>query len=112
MNILDRAEPYRDALEKRALTIRALAGILGCNESYLSRVLSPTLKRVESTTKLRGKQQKLTESRRLMREKHAFMVLNGQKSLKRAAADARCSEKTIKRYMERLSDDGPEEPQG
>lgn len=102
MSILDDAEPYRDRLEKRALTIRAVAEILGCSESYLSRVLSPTLKRTESTTKKRKKASLMREMRGLTKEKHAFLVKTKQKSLKRAAADARCSERTIRRYIEKL----------
>lgn len=102
MNILDRAQPYVDALEKRALTIRELATILGCNECYLSRVLSPTLKREESSTKKRKKQAKLVESRREMRKRHALLVKTQQKSLKKAAADARCCERTLRRYIKDL----------
>ena len=103
MNILDRAQAYRDQLEKRALTIREVAQLIGCNECYLSRVLSPTLHRQESSTKTRKKQAKLVESRREMRKRHAFLVKSGQKSLKKAAADARCSERTIRRYIEALT---------
>ena len=102
MTVLDRARPYVDALEKRALTIRELATILGCNECYLSRVLSPTLNRTESSTKKRKKQAKLVESRREMRKRHAILVKTRQKSLKRAAADARCSERTLRRYIKDL----------
>lgn len=102
MTILDRARRYVDALEKRALTIRELATILGCNECYLSRVLSPTLNRTESSTKKRKKQAKLVESRREMRKRHAILVKTRQKSLKKAAADARCSERTLRRYIKDL----------
>ena len=51
MNLLERAQPYIADLEKRALTIRALAQLLGCNECYLSRALSGHVKRTESSTK-------------------------------------------------------------
>lgn len=100
MNLLDRAQPYFDQLEKRVLTISALAKLLQCNENYLSRLLSVHLKRCQSSTKTREKLKLLFETRKQMRKKHADLVRNGSKSLKRAAADARCSERTIRRYME------------
>lgn len=99
MTILDRARGYILNVEERTLTIRELAEILGCNECYLSRTLKPHLNRVESSTKSREKARKLAESRREMRKRHAIAVNLGLKSLKRAAADARCSERTIRRYM-------------
>lgn len=100
MTILDRAQPYIADLEKRALTIRALAQLLDCNECYLSRLLSRRIKRAESSTKARKNRHKLFESRKEMRQKHADLVANGSKSLKKAAADARCSERTIRRYVD------------
>jgi transcriptional antiterminator len=102
MNLLERCEPYRAALEERALTIRDLAKILGCSESYLSRTLSPTLNRKESSTESRKKSHLLSEIRALMRKKHALLVKTGQKTLKRAAKDCRCSERTIRRYLEKV----------
>lgn len=104
MKIFDRAQPYVQALENRELTIRKLAGMLGCSESRLSRVLSGHLKRVQSTTKTRQLRTKLLESRREMRKKHAILVKSKQKSLKRAAADAKCSERTMRRYIGALED--------
>ena len=103
MTILERCEPYIQALEAREMTIRALAEILGCNECYLSRTLSGRLKRTESTTRLRKKQSKLFESRKEMRQRHAFLVKTGLKSLKKGAADARCSERTLRRYIAALT---------
>lgn len=103
MTLLERCAPYIEALEARELTIRALAEMLGCNECYLSRTLSGHLNRVESTTKLRKKQAKLFESRKEMRQKHANLVKKGLKSLKKGAADARCSERTLRRYIDALN---------
>jgi AraC-like DNA-binding protein len=103
MTILDRAQPYIPTLEAREITIRALAKILGCHECYLSRALQGHLNRVESSTKLRRKQAKLLESRKEMRQRHALLVKSGAKSLKKGAADARCSERTIRRYVANLS---------
>lgn len=103
MNLLERAQPYIADLEKRALTIRALAQLLGCNECYLSRALSGHVKRTESSTKSRQKRTKLFNSRKEMREKHALLVKTGVKSLKKASADARCSQRTIRRYVDKLS---------
>jgi AraC-like DNA-binding protein len=102
MTILDRAQPYLADLEKRALTTRALADLLGCHECYLSRLLAGRIKRTESSTKARKNRHKLFESRKEMRQKHADLVANGAKSLKKAAADARCSERTIRRYIDKL----------
>lgn len=102
MNLLERAQPYIDELEKRALTIRALAEILTCNESYLSRTLSGHLKRSQSSTKERQKRKEMSFCRKQMRQKHAVSVKSGGKSLKKAAADARCSERTIRRYIKNL----------
>lgn len=104
MKLLERAQPYIEALEARRLTIRALALLLGCSESYLSRLLSGRLKRVQSTTKTRRLRTKLLESRREMRKKHANLVKNKQKSLKKASADAKCSERTMRRYIAALED--------
>lgn len=102
MTLIKRAEAYRDLLEKRALTIRELARILGCNECYLSRLFSPTLERVESSTKARKKASRLFEGRQEMRKKHAILVKSGQKSLKKGAADAKCSERTLRRYIAKV----------
>jgi AraC-like DNA-binding protein len=103
MTILERAQPYIPALEARELTIRALAEMLDCHECYLSRTLKGHLNRAESSTKLRKKQAKLFESRKEMRQRHAFLVKSGAKSLKKGAADARCSERTLRRYLAALT---------
>ena len=102
MSLIDDAEPYRQLLEERKITLREVAAALGCSESYLSRVLSPTLQRVESSTKKREKQAKLTQGRQEMRKRHALLVKNGQKSLKKGAADAKCSERTLRRYIDKV----------
>lgn len=99
MTVEERAKPFISDLESRKLTIRALAKLLDCSESYLSRVLSGKLKKVESTTEYRRKRKELRECRQKMREKHALLAKKGHKSLARAAADARCSQRTMRRYM-------------
>ncbi len=104
MTLLESAQPYLKDLEKRALTLRKLAQILQCNESYLSRLLKNHVKRTQSSTKAREKAHVLFESRKQMREKHAALVANGSKSLKKAAADARCSQRTLRRYIHNLKD--------
>lgn len=104
MNLLEQTRPYFEQLEKRVLTIRKLAQILQCNESYLSRTLSGHVKRAESTTKTREKAHVLFKCRQQMREKHALLVKNGSKSLRKAAADARCSQRTLRRYILNLKD--------
>ncbi len=102
MTILERAQPHLQALEQRLLTVRALATMLGCNESYLSRVLSGHVQRVESPAAVRKKRSKLAQMRKKMREKHALLVKTGRKSLKKGAADAKCSERTLRRYISLL----------
>lgn len=99
MSITERAKPYLSDLEARKLTLRALAELLDCNESYLSRLLSSKLKRVQSTTEYRRKRSELLQMRQQMRRKHALLVKKGHKSLARAAADARCSQRTMRRYV-------------
>ena len=102
MNTLDRARPYFAQLEKRALTLKKLAEVLKCNVCYLSRLVSPHLQRVESGHKLRQKRSKLHESRKEMRKRHAVLVKLKQKSLKKGAADAKCSERTLRRYVSKV----------
>jgi AraC-like DNA-binding protein len=102
VTLLQQALTYIEALDKREITLRAVAEALQCNESYLSRVLKPHRNTQESAYSKRQKHAKLLESRREMRKRHAFSVKSGHKSLKKGAADARCSERTLRRYMERL----------
>jgi AraC-like DNA-binding protein len=99
MTVRERALTYLEALNSRSITLREVAHALQCNECYLSRVLSPLLNRIQSAHSKRKARSKLAESRKQMREKHANLVKVGQKSLKRGAADARCSERTIRRYI-------------
>lgn len=100
--IAERAERFRKRLEARKITLREVAEQLGCNETYLCRVFSHSLQRVESSTSLRAKRAKLAQSRREMREKHANLVISRRKSLEKAAADAKCSVRTMRRYVARL----------
>jgi AraC-like DNA-binding protein len=102
MTILERAKPYIPDLEARRVTVRDLANLLGCHETHLSRVLKGHVKRVKSAHQVRLSRSKLARARKEMRKKHAFAVKNGEKSLKKAAADAKCSERTIRRYMKEL----------
>lgn len=104
MTVSTRALTYVDALNRREITLREVANLIGCNECYLSRVIGPLLNRVESAYSQRKKRSKMAECRRLMRKKHAFLVKTGQKSLKRGASDARCSERTLRRYIASLED--------
>jgi AraC-like DNA-binding protein len=99
MSVLKDVEPYLPALRARETTLREVAEAIDCSPSYLCRLLSGTLKRVQSSTKTRQKRKELVGIRRQMRRKHAISVLSGEKSLKRAAADARCSERTMRRYV-------------
>lgn len=100
--VLEHALAFKTLIENRTLTLRQLAVNLETNESYLSRILKNHIKKVPSSTKSRQKQQELVEIRRFLREKHAKLVISREKSLKRAAADARCSERTLRRYMEKI----------
>jgi AraC-like DNA-binding protein len=102
MSALDRAKPYFKALENRTMTVRTVARLIACNESHLYRALKGKLNKVKSANSVRKSRSKLAKARKEMRERHAFLVKTGQKSLKKAAADAKCSERTIRRYMEGL----------
>lgn len=102
MALLDDALPYVPAINARELSIRALAKKLKTNESYLSRVLSGHLERVESSSEKRKKAAELAKYRAFLREKHAKLVKSGQESLKKAAFHCKCSERTLRRYISRL----------
>jgi AraC-like DNA-binding protein len=100
--IVEKAERFRTRLEKRTITLREVASTLACNESYLSRLFSPTLNRVESSSELRKQASEVKEYRTKLREKHALLAANRQKTLRKAAADARCSERTMRRYIAKV----------
>jgi DNA-directed RNA polymerase subunit F len=51
--------------------------------------------------------QKLVESRRELRIREAKKVMNGSKTLTAAAKTAKCSERTMRRYVEKVA---PAEP--
>ena len=88
-------------LAARKLTKTALAAELGVSATYLMRITPPlppgpvaTQRRANST---------FSESRKAFRLKLAKQVAAGSKSIERAAAEAKCSERTMYRYLCKLT---------
>lgn len=97
-----------EALEQyraRKLTAADLARRYGFRESYvlttLSRLGVKRPKNPSSTYQQQRNQALLAETRREFREFLAVKVRAGQHSLKRAAEIAGCSERTMRRYVEK-----------
>jgi len=85
------------ALQARRITKTALAAHLGVSATYLMRITPPlppgpvaAQRRANST---------FAESRKAFRARLAKQVLAGSKSITKAAAEAKCSERTMYRYL-------------
>jgi AraC-like DNA-binding protein len=95
-----------DDLKHRRVTDAQLAEQLGVNEKYLNYVFNSVLKQRRIRGKVsekRENERKLVLARRQMRIKQAKKVLNGRISLEKAAKDANCSTRTMRRYVERVA---------
>ena len=85
------------ALASRKLTKTALASELGVSATYLMRI-TPTLPPGPVAAQRRANST-FAESRKAFRLKLAKQVLAGSKSITKAAAEAKCSERTMYRYV-------------
>lgn len=101
-----------DDLKNRRVTDAALAKQLGVNPNYLNFVFNSVLKQHRirgKESEKREKERELVQSRRQMRIKQAKRVLNGVISLEKAAKLANCSERTMRRYVEKVAPEIPKE---
>jgi DNA-binding Xre family transcriptional regulator len=89
-----------DRLAKRKITKRALAAELGISECYLNR-LTPPLPPGPVRAK-RLARADLAQQRRNHRMKLAKMVQSGRRNIESAAKEARCSVRTLYRYLAKL----------
>lgn len=87
-----------ERLAKRKITKRALADQLGISEGYLYH-LTPPLPPGPVRNK-RLAQSALAQSRRNYRLRLAKLVRRGTRSIESAAKEARCSVRTMYRYLE------------
>jgi AraC-like DNA-binding protein len=101
MQLKHRVKPYLPAIERRELSLRKLAEILETNETYLCKVLKPTLKRSQSSTIYRRNRSVLKKTREKYRELLAIQVKNRLLDVETAAAEANCSVRTLYRYLAR-----------
>lgn len=88
-------------LAARKLTKTALAAELGVSATYLMRITPPLPPGPVATQ--RRSNSKLATSRAGHRTKLAAQVIAGSKSITKAAAEAKCSERTMYRYVWKLS---------
>lgn len=94
----------KEAIAQRLMTAREAAQHLNCNEQYLCKLLKEQgVKRIPGiTTAHRAKMGALFKSRRDFRKLLAAQVKAHSKTIKQAAKEGRCSERTIYRYLDEL----------
>lgn len=98
------------ALENRTLTNAEVATTLDVNESYLSTVFNTISQKKRGEVALqREADHDLAESRRQLRIREAKKVTAGKKTLDKAADAAKCSTRTMRRYIEKIAPTEPEE---
>lgn len=98
------------ALEDRTLTNDQVADRLGVNPSYLSTVFNTLSKKAPGKVREERKQMsKLVKSRKQIRIREAKKVLRGTRTLAQAAENAGCSERTMRRYVEQVAPNEPDE---
>lgn len=98
------------ALEDRTMTNAQVAALLDVHPSYLSTVFNTiSRKKRGGTREAREWMHELVQARREMRIREAKKVAAGKKTLEKAAKDANCSERTIRRYIEKVAPTVPEE---
>lgn len=100
MSLITRIGPYFQALTEREITKRALAEQLGVSYTYLCK-LAPKLP-PSAKTATRKHNHALLKARKEYRQELAEQVKSGHISLAAAATQANCSERTLRRYMEKL----------
>lgn len=93
-----------EALEQRKTTAKAVAELYGITEGYLSRILGPkglNIKRIPPPTITKKVKAKLlTQVRTEYRMTLARRVAEGNTDIKTAATEARCTIRTMYRYLE------------
>ena len=95
-----------EMLRMRQVTNRQIALQAGVSEAYLARVLTGMgVQKVRGEVVARREElRELAEERRIHRQNLAKLVASGRLTMETAAAQAGCSERTLYRYIERLSD--------
>lgn len=98
------------ALEQRTMTNAQVAELLQVNASYLSSVFNTISKKKRGEVReQREWMHELVQARRQLRIREARKVLGGKKTMQQAAKDANCSERTIRRYVEKVAPNVKEE---
>lgn len=95
-----------EKLVSREMTNAQAAKMLGSSENYLGFVFNQVLDKRREKGKIaqsRENAKKLVEARRDMRIREAKKVINGIKDLAKAAKTAKCSERTMRRYVEKIA---------
>lgn len=94
-----------ERLRTRQMTNKEAAALLNVNASYLSFVFNQLDSRNPGEVSVnRLWLKKLMAARRDVKLREAKFVIDGHKSLQQAAKKARCSERTMRRYIEVLKD--------
>jgi transposase len=92
------------ALEDRTMTNSEVAAILDVNPAYLSTVFNTISRKKRGPVReQREWMRDLVAARRDVRVQEARKVAQGRKSIEQAALDANCSERTIRRYVEKVA---------
>lgn len=93
-----------EALKTRTKSNDEVAALLGVHPRYLSMVFNKLAKRNRGkVVKEREENAELVAARRELRIREAKKVKNGTKTLAKAAKAARCSERTMRRYIEQVA---------
>ena len=100
MSLITRLGPWFEALGAREVTKKALAAQLGVSYTYLCR-LTPKLKPAPAN-QARNHNHALAVARKEFRTELAQQVARKQLTLQEAAERAHCSERTMRRYLEKV----------
>lgn len=94
-----------EMLRLRQVTNRQVAAQAGVSEEHLARVLaSMGIQKVRGeVVARRAAVRELADERRKHRQNLAKSVISGKLTIETAAAQAECSERTLYRYIKRLS---------
>lgn len=108
MTLLEYFESHPEILEMlrlRQITNRTVAAQVGVSEAHLARVLAGlgVKKQRGEVVKQREAAKTLAETRKKHRQSLAKAVILGKKTIEQAAIQAGCSERTLYRYVQQLS---------
>ncbi len=105
-------EDIIEKLVSRQMTNAQAATLLGSSENYLGFVFNQVLEKRRKKGMISEKRENaknLVQSRRQLRIREAKKVLQGAKDLAKAAKSANCSERTMRRYVEKIAPAQPRE---